>query len=119
MTLRQDLIDLLLGHPDGLLVEQMATAIGCDVTAVNNMVRRVYGCYIASWTKTTRAPRAVWAIVTVPTNAPRESCDWKNPEFRSNYMREYRASRPTPVKKPKIVQPVQPTVIKTTWRPIA
>jgi hypothetical protein len=122
MTMRENLIELLLKHPQGLPVDLIAIALNCDESSISNLVRRIYGCYIASWTKTPGAPRAVWAIISVPANAPRESLDWKNPDFRKAYMKDYRTNRPTPTKKAKPAPapaPSQPTGFKTVWRSVA
>lgn len=71
-TVGSRLRDILLKHPDGLTIDQLAKASGHPYDNIAPVLHRTYGCYIASWVdhpEHYHLQRALWKCVTVPVNA--------------------------------------------------
>lgn len=85
----------LLATPEGSTVIHLAFMLNEDEQAVQNMLRRTYGCYVAGFKNSpaTGAQQAVWCCVVVPANAKRPSGEWKDPEQRKAYMKAYHQKR--------------------------
>jgi hypothetical protein len=63
----KQLRNLLLAHPDGLEIWDIARALGREYTNVAKRLHATYGCYVMRW----NGQRQVWACVPEPVNAPR------------------------------------------------
>jgi hypothetical protein len=121
----KQLRNLLLKHPDGLEIWDIARALGREYTNVAKRLHATYGCYVMRW----NGQRQVWACVPEPVNAPRP------PYVRKPYV-PYKPERLTKACKPKRestvvranrAEPITQDILeapaykpqKTVWVPVA
>ena len=63
---------LLHQNPDGLMVSEIAKALGVKNDSIKVALRAMVDTYVDRWVKLRNAPMAaVWCAVEVPTNCPK------------------------------------------------
>lgn len=70
-TISEVIREALLLHPQGLTVRELAKLTGYTQDVIISCLYRTYGCYIADFTRATKALQfnAIWCCVPVPANA--------------------------------------------------
>ena len=64
--------ELLLQNPDGLMVSEIAKALGVKNDSIKVALRSMVDTYVDRWVKLRSAPMAaVWCAVEVPANCPK------------------------------------------------
>jgi hypothetical protein len=93
--LTQDALRRTLQNRGNSTVQELALILGADERAVQNMLRRTFGCYVSSFINSpgTGAQQALWRCVEVPENAKRPKGRWDDREFVRSYMKDFHARR--------------------------
>jgi hypothetical protein len=121
----KQLRNLLLKHPDGLEIWDIARALGREYTNVAKRLHATYGCYVMRW----NGQRQVWGCVAEPANAPRPPYVRKpyvpyKPERLANACKPKResaaarANRAEPITQDILEAPAYKPQ-KTVWVPVA
>ena len=64
--------ELLLQNPDGLMVSEVAKALGVKNDSIKVALRSMVDTYVDRWVKLRGSPMAaVWCAVEVPPNCPK------------------------------------------------
>jgi len=64
--------ELLLQNPDGLMVSEVAKALGVKNDSIKVALRAMVDTYVDRWVKLRGSPMAaVWCAVEVPPNCPK------------------------------------------------